>query len=125
MAVDRDDPVARLLQAADELEQRRLAAPGRPDDPEPLADPRFEGQVAKGDHLASLRRENPGYAGCLDRKPQILALALSGENFRRDWSCSLRGHYPTGSKGQRRGGLLDLVGAAFGRYLSPLSREPP
>ena len=33
--------------------------------------------------------------------------------------CSLRGHYPTGSKGQRR------EARALWRYLSPLAREPP
>ena len=47
-------------------------------------------------------------------------MALRLGRARSQLSCSLRGHYPTGSKGQRRGGAWCLR-----RYLSPLSREPP
>jgi hypothetical protein len=38
-------------------------------------------------------------------------------------TCSLRGHYPTGSKGQRREDRHEEGDSR--RYLSPLAREPP
>src|SRR5439155_6633305 len=78
----------RVLQAADDLEQRRLATAAGPDDRDDLAGRDGQRQVRqRGD-----RPEGAVYAGELD--PAI------------DVHRSLRGHYPTGSKGQIR--IADL-----------------
>ena len=110
----RDRAGARLEQAGDQLEQGRLAAARRADDADDLA--RGDLEVDALEHLELA--EGVGEPGDLDRRvlrPQLF------EAPRREprllLSCSLRAHYRTGSKGQRRG--------RSERYLSPLAREPP
>ena len=56
------------------------------------------------------RRRDASTAG----RPAWASLPLG--SLGRDWLCSLRGHYPTGSKGQRRGREA---------LSQPASREPP
>src|ERR1700704_4907126 len=93
-----------------------LPPPDGPPAPEPLAGAGLEGELVQGGQVLALPREHLRNARYLDRQP-ARRLSLPCGSLCRGWSCSLRGHYPTGSKGQRRG--------LRRRYLSPLSREPP
>ena len=56
VATDRDGPAVGLLQPGDQLQQRRLAAARRADDPQHLAGPDREIQPVERDHLAPTPR---------------------------------------------------------------------
>ena len=93
----------RLLEAGHELQQRGLAAARRTDNGHQLVLP--DGQVD------SLEGGDPGVPPRhVPERKRLRHRSLDLSLHR-----SLRGHYPTGSKGQRRGPW---------RYLSPLPRAP-
>ena len=106
--VDGDRRRRRLLEAADQLEQRRLAAARRADDARaprrrrPASVERLAAQppcrVACGTPSTTRGQLDRGRAGGSDA---IQRGSLSGASV-SIMVCSLRGHYPTGSKGQRR-----------------------
>jgi hypothetical protein len=106
-----DRPGRRLVQPAHEVEQRRLAAAARPHDRDDLAWRDLEREVLERDDVAEAAHH-------------AIDANRGGRRRRRRarvirWCCrhrSLRGHYPTGSKGRRlvRGAL------SAGR-----SRQPP
>ena len=108
--VDRDRARGRLLEAADQLEQRRLAAAGRarrcpstsPGATASVSVPqRRHRRRAPGEGLRQRRDVDRRRAGPARR------WRLPRGSLRRDIGrCSLRGHYPTGSKGQRREGCV-------------------
>ena len=87
----------------DQLQQRRLAAAGRAHDGDHLVPP--DAQVDP------LERRDAPVAACDARKMKRLLYGSLCLGLHR----SLRGHYPTGSKGQRR---------CPRRYLSPRPRAP-
>ena len=97
------------LQAAHELEQRRLAAAAGPDDGDDLAGPDLEVDALERAH----RAERAAHARQACRTAPINVSRLLRRSLELGRHRSLRGHYPTGSKGQRR---------VRGRYLS---RPPP
>ena len=111
--VGRDEP-------ADELEQRRLAAAAGADDGDDLAGPGVEAERrparsrprrrggAPANVLATSRRRDRAEPGL------HLRWRLLGRRCPRQHR-SLRGHYPTGSKGQRRPWALS----------QPACRQPP
>ena len=110
--VGRDEP-------ADELEQRRLAAAARPDDGDDLARADVQRDlVERGD------RRGAAAAGAKVFDTPIQAHGIDVDLSRRRLRGrlsprlhrSLRGHYPTGSKGRRRGA---------GRPLSRPAASPP
>ena len=110
VALGHEDRVARLHrsrvgrgQAADELQQRRLPAAAGPDDGDDLAGQRRAGRARRARRSAPVTaREGLGDA----RQPDLTLLHNIKRLLHRSLEPrdhrSLRGHYPTGSKGQRR-----------------------
>ena len=97
------------LQPAHELEQRRLAAAAGPDDGDDLAGADLEVDAVERAH----RAERAADARQACRSAPFNVSRLLRRSLELGRHRSLRGHYPTGSKGQRR---------FAGRYLS---RPPP
>ena len=98
--------LVRLLEARDQLQQRRLAAARGPDD---------------GHHLVPRATLRSTPSSAVDAPAIAPRDARNMKRLRHGSLClglhrSLRGHYPTGSKGQRRG--------CPRRYLSPRPRAP-
>ena len=94
-----------------------LPQPGRSHDRDHLAGAHLQVEALERDHGGAApeaaryaAQRDPGALKC--ERPLYRSLGL-------DLHSSLRGHYPTGSKGQRR------AVRARGRYLSPPPREPP
>ena len=83
--VGRDGARVGRLQPADQLQQRRLAAAARADDRDDLA--------RRGAQVHPAQRDDLGAATAAEAAPLRRPVRCP---------CSLRGHYPTGSKGQRR-----------------------
>ena len=100
----RDGALVRLLEPGHQLEQRRLAAAGRAHDGQHL--------VRSHAQLDALEGRNPWVPARDVRERKRLRRGSLGLGLHR----SLRRHYPTGSKGQRRSPR---------RYLSPRPRAPP
>ena len=112
------------LQAADELEQRRLAAPAGADDGDDLARRGPQRHVGQGLHRRPCATRTP--CSPVPRAPRRCHAALRpGELEPRSSRVerpriSLRGHYPTGSKGQRR-----AASSAGGAISAGVPASPP
>ena len=108
-----------LLEPGDELEEGGLAAAGRAHDGHHLAGANTQREALQSDNIAAAApAEAPLDALQRDSLPFKCERLLDG-SLRFGLHRSLRGHYPTGSKGQRR------ATNRRGRYLSPLPASPP
>ena len=115
-------PGGRRLEAADHLEQRGLPAARRAHDPERLAGRRRENvtsrSAATGPRASLERLREAGDTRRPRRRLLVDRDSLSGAS-EASVTCSLRGYYPTGSKGQRR--EVEASGAISAR----LPASPP
>ena len=124
VAADRDRARRGLTEAGDQLEQRGLAAARGPDDPEHLAGLASRSMPSITRSVTEGVRDAPKAISAPPRPLIVPGSRSSGPRRPRpeclrevSSACSLRAHYRTGSKGQRRVVVV--------RYLSPLAREPP
>ncbi len=98
-----DRPGVGALQAADELEQRRLAAAARTDDGDDLPVPHPQREPGERGHgRTAAPAERARHAGEVDLALACNVSRLLHRSLEPRRHRSLRGHYPTGSKGQRR-----------------------
>ena len=123
-ALHGDLPARRLLQAGNDLEQGGLPAARGADQPQHLAGDDLERHAPQRRHAAATRREvlrqRGDRHGRLGRPCRLPSAAPSREPSRTCAACSLRGDYPTGSKGQRREGVPPLAAIS-----ARCAREPP
>ena len=122
-------PASRRLQAADQLEQRRLAAAGGPDDAR-APRPRSASQRHAVERLHACARGGRGSCATTSRTRSASAAARSpaggssaGPALRLT-RRSLRGHYPTGSKGRRRGNRVPVAPSQPAFPPAPLVSTP-
>src|SRR5207302_6594177 len=100
-------------------QQGRLAAPAGPDHGDDLARLRVQRHPGEGRDLTPPRAKRPAHDLDPDSVWAVKIARLLRGSLDHCASRSLRGHYPTGSKGQRR------VAVAWGAISAGFPASPP